>query len=225
MNNLLIALKSANSKLGDVVATYRRVGPSCPQDCALLNKGCYAQRGLTGLQSAKSEARTDDFAHILNGKRDLVRHHVTGDVFKNDKLDADYVSSLIKFHHENPRYTGWLYTHRIQAWDAAGFTADTIPSNLEVIASCDTEADVKYAVANGWKYARVTDDSDKLTENEGWCPIDRLKAAGQSVSEIKITCQSCKLCWDKQYHQLNIVFRKHTGHESKSKNRKELTDK
>jgi hypothetical protein len=214
-HQLLIALKSANAKLGDVVATYRPVGETCPQSCSLLNNGCYAQRSFTALQSKRSKDRDDVIETILKGKRRIIRWNVSGDAFRDDKLDVEFVQQVVDFHKEHQEFKGWMYTHRIQDWDKAGFVSSSIPENLQVIASVDTEQDIQYCIKNGWKYATVTQEYDKkLVNGEVWCPIDKQKHNGKSWDDVSLTCQSCELCWHKDHKAKNIVFSQHTGKEN-----------
>ena len=195
-----------NRKLGiGVATTYRPVGPTCPQDCKMLEKGCYAKRGFVGIHQIASR----DTHHSLDNAEDarFIRHHVSGDVFVNDRLDVEYVQEIIDWHTAHPFTTGWMYTHRIQAWVDNGFTSDVIPANLEIIASVDTENERIYAVKHGFKYARIETDPDKaLPSNEVLCPFDKKKDKGSKTGDIKVTCKSCKLCFADEHAGRNIVF-------------------
>jgi len=203
---LKVTASGGNRKLGKGVATtYRPVGDTCPQDCKMLEKGCYAKRSFVGIHQRASR----DNDHSLDKARNalFIRHHVSGDVFVNDVLDVEYVQMLIDWHTANPLVNGWMYTHRISAWVDAGFTADKIPSNLEVIASVDTEAERVYSIEHGFKYARIEVDADKsLAKNEVLCPFDKKKDAGAYADDIKVTCRDCQLCFADKHAERSIVF-------------------
>ena|SRR3990167_10224170 len=203
---LKIVTNSQNRKLGDtVISTYRQVGATCPSSCALLGKGCYAQKGFTRISSDRSANSNDSFDLINKSGKTLVRHHVSGDVFKDNQIDKEYISNLINFHKNNKNKIGWLYTHDIKAWVKAGFSSEKIPDNLTVIASCDNQEQIDYATKNNFRYSRVTTEK-KLNQNEKLCPFD---AALQSkkIDDIKVNCQSCGLCF--KQNKTNIVFLKH----------------
>jgi len=171
----------------------------------MLEKGCYAKRGFVGIHQIAS----NDTNHSLDNAKDarFIRHHVSGDVFINDRLDVEYVQMLVDWHAANPFTTGWMYTHRIQAWVDAGFTSAVIPSNLEVIASVDTENERLYALEHGFKYARIEVDADKpLASNEVLCPFDKKKDKGSYTDDIKVTCRNCQLCFADKHTGRDIVF-------------------
>ena len=211
ISSLMISIDSENRKLGTMNATYRPVGPTCPHSCAMLKPGggCYARVGPTGMQAINSKARTDDFTRLLLSKHTYTRHHVSGDVFDVDgKIDTFYVMELLRFYRQHPEHTGFTYTHDIEQWDTAGFTVDTIPANFQVIASCDTDEQLTYAIAHGWKYARVT-ETQAIGKGEVFCPIDKLKHNGARIDEIdNVNCANCKLCFNSKFVKLNIVFMK-----------------
>lgn len=204
---LQVVVNSANRKLGPaVVSTYRPVGKTCPADCALLKSGCYALKGFTRFSSERSKAKQSDFSEIVASGKTLLRHHVSGDVFKNDELDVFYVQSVIDFHAKNPHIFGWAYTHRLADWVKAGFTQSQIPKNLTIIASCDTQEQIDFAIKNNFRYARVTTER-KINAGEKLCPFD-VALQSKKIDNIKINCGTCKACW-KQGEKSNIVFLKH----------------
>lgn len=208
--NLMVVPLSQNRKIGYAASTYRPIGQTgtgtCPSNCG-IKKLCYAKTGLVRFAEIRSAGAHGDLEDIARSSRSLVRHHVSGDCFTEDQLDRQYVTTLLAFHKFHRTITGWLYTHHIKAWDDAGFTSDTIPANLTVIASCDSDQGVEYATLHGWQYARITLSTNlpdgKLRANEIYCPYDRAKDFGQSVDEIRVTCSKCRLCFEKNY---NIVF-------------------
>jgi hypothetical protein len=197
--------KSKNAKLGLIAATYRQVGPNCPQSCPALGRWCYAMRGYVGMiQARASDVRRSLRAGFdaLDGVK-VVRHLVSGDAFRQDGrsarhggnrtiFDRQYVRELFAFHKRNPSTVGWGYTHDADAWDTAGCGPETFPDGLEFLASCDTKREAKRLRAAGWRTARVTErlDRDKC---EIYCPIDLAKHRG---AEVKTDCDQCRLCPD-----------------------------
>lgn len=199
MKRLRVVRNSKNSKIGECAATYRPVGITCPQDCALLDAECYAQRGLVNMIQLKSEPYDQEHEELVG--TDYVRHLVSGDAFKDDKLDKDYVSSLLRFHWMHPETQGWGYTHRCQDWDDAGLGPEVHPPNLTILASVDSLPDARRAWKAGWFTARVIDSAADKHPSEVLCPFD---VAVVSKAKPKINCISCKKCWE----QNNIAFLK-----------------
>jgi len=198
---LKVTSSGKNRKLGHgVCSTYRPLGRTCPPGCQMLGD-CYGKRGHVFIQ--QKQALTD--CHSLDKVDDrlYLRHCVTGDAFMDGELDRAYVQYLIDWHTAHPHTIGWTYTHDIEAWDAAGFTADTMPANLHVMASVDTEEQRQYAIAHGWRYARVEPDLDaKAGKGEVLCPFDVAKLR-LHVDDIDVTCKACKLCFK---GKKNVVF-------------------
>lgn len=201
--HLMVIPRSENRKLTDgrisVAATYRATGPTCPQDCALLGAGCYAQRGFVGIQQGRAKDRHDNLDAIAETDVKLVRHHISGDVFKNDRLDAPYLESIIDFHKKNPSIQGWMYTHRWKDLHAAGYRSKKLPGNLAILASCDTVKQMREARRAGWPTARVAEKKADRLDGEAVC---RHQLDGT-------TCSHCKLCWDADPKVKGIMFIRH----------------
>ena len=110
MENTLVILRSQNVKLTDgnisVAATYRVVGKSCPQNCQFLNKKCYAQRGLVRFNQFRAKKRNDSLDQLAKSDVGLVRWNVSGDIFKNNRLDKPYLKEIFDFHKQNPLKIG-----------------------------------------------------------------------------------------------------------------------
>lgn len=190
---------TGNTKLGPGWAcTYRPVGPTCPSDCPLMGKGCYAQRGRVKISAVRSKVRSDSLAGLIGAP--LVRHLVSGDILdESGRVDRDYWQHVCAFHRVSDRSVGLLYTHaadRLTKRDR-----EIIPENLHVLASCDSEAKADELQASGWRTARVTERKAKRS-GEVFCPVDLAKHAGKPV---KANCSSCRLCFESPS---NIVFLK-----------------
>lgn len=201
--HLMVIPRSENRKLTDgrisVAATYRAVGPTCPKDCGFLGKGCYAQRGPVHFQQARARGRHDTLEAIAETDVKLVRHHVSGDLFRGDKLDIPYLESVIDFHRRNPSIQGWTYTHRWRDLHQAGYRPKKMPRNLAILASCDNVKQMREARRAGWPTARVAEER-----------ADRLP--GEAVCRYQLdgtTCSRCKLCWEADPKVKGIMFLRH----------------
>jgi hypothetical protein len=187
-----------NAKLGiGVGTTYRPVGPTCPPSCPLLNGGCYAQRGHVAIQQARSA--NDDHDLMTLASRTLVRHLVSGDWMKTIKdgrkiLDKAFVRAVIALHTKCPWLTGWGYTHAADRFRKAGINPSDLPSNLHILASCDTVSQKEEHNAAGWRTARVIQELSDRTKDEFVCPVDAQKRAG-IPQERRTTCAQCKACF------------------------------
>lgn len=205
---LKVTPSGANSKLGmGVGTTYRPVGLTCPSDCPLLNNGCYAQRGHVAIQQSRS--KHDDHDLMRLGGNTLVRHLVSGDWLKTLKsgrkvLDRVFVRAVISLHVACPWLTGWGYTHAAPAFHAAGIGPRNLPSNLHILASCDTVSQKEEYNANGWRTARVIQELADRQPDEYVCPVDAQKRAGIPPDK-RTTCARCKACFNTDK---NIAFLK-----------------
>ena len=209
MKGTLGVALSDNRKTGPMANIYRTVGTTCPSSCPLLERGCYAKKWPVTFQSKRALESTLDFGAFLDNVRrenpsKIVRLNVSGDVFKDDRVDVEFLNELIAGAKNNPDITIYGYTRGFEKVHEAGFTPDKFPANLTLLASVDSAEDAAKAKALGWKYARVERDYDKEAgKDEVLCPIDAAKAKGK---EPKTTCARCKLCFDKRYEGINIVF-------------------
>lgn len=208
---LKVVPMSHNRKVGSMAATYRPVGVTCPQDCDLLQKLCYAKKGPASIHQRKSATDYHEMNRVFEKDADMVRHHVGGDFFINDELDTDYLDYIISWHRANPRVHGYTYTHRILDLINAGYTADTLPTNLSIMASLNENQWGDDAIrarveAAGYRYTRVTmTRQDALTSKrrgEVVCPHQ----LQEPRTNRRITCKTCKLC---VFAKTNVIFIKH----------------
>ena len=157
-----------------VFATYRAVGPTCPDTCALLPRksaepdqdtgGCYAKQGNCGIHQAKAADLTFDCHEWIDTRprNAIIRFNVTGDIVGVD--GPEYREAVRSGMQGRPDLQAWLYTHAwadpaIQAW------RDTLPSNCSVIASCDSEMEAVQAYLAGWSRVAVV---GRGNENGAW---------------------------------------------------------
>lgn len=195
---LKVVPNGANSKLGPGVGTtYRPVGPTCPNDCPLLNRGCYAQRGHVAIHEKKSSDDADNLMAL--GGNQLVRHMVSGDWMRPLKsgkkaLDRVLVRAVITLHRKCPWLTGWGYTHDRQAFTDAKIKPADLPSNLHILASCETLEQKTEHNEAGWRTARIIEEREDKTADELLCPVDLQKRLGVPPSE-RTNCARCKACF------------------------------
>lgn len=195
---LKVTPRGHNAKLGiGVGTTYRPVGLTCPPDCPLLDGGCYAQRGHVGIQQSRS--KHDDHDLMTTTSNTLVRHLVSGDWLKPTKdgrriLDVFLVRDVIALHQKCPWLVGWGYTHARKRFTAAGFTPKGLPSNLHILASCDSVESKAEHNAAGWRTARVINEIADKQPDEFVCPVDAQKRAG-IPQERRTTCARCQACF------------------------------
>jgi hypothetical protein len=205
---LKVVSNGNNAKLGPGVGTtYRPVGITCPPSCPLLGNGCYAQRGHVGIHATKSADDNGDLMALAGNT--LARHLVSGDWLKTlangrKTLDKAFVRAVIALHKKAPWLTGWGYTHAAAEWRKAGITPKDLPSNLHILASCDSADEKAAHNANGWRTARVINEATERQADEFLCPVDAQKRKGVPA-EKRTTCARCKACFaaDK-----NIAFLK-----------------
>jgi hypothetical protein len=157
----------------------------------------------------KKSGAKEDSMDEMNGAP-LVRHHVSGDFFKESKdgrklVDKKYVELFKKWHGRGvQKWTNaWVYTHGAEQLERAGHGAESWPENVQVLASCDSKEDAKALQGKGWRTARVTEELDDLEPGEVYCPYDKVKVTGKGKP---ITCHVCRLC---VHDGPNIVFLKH----------------
>jgi hypothetical protein len=199
---------STNQKLGDgVYATYREVGCTCPQSCALLGNGCYAQHGNVALHARRGTQSPVDGDMLLGWMESqipperLVRHHVSGDLFRDDQPDMPYIEALMEGHRRRSDLDGWLYTHGWRKLDARRLNS---LRNLTVNASADTMDEALEAHRAGWPTTVVVDPDQAcvyLKEAD-----TRLVICPQQTHDVK--CSDCQLCL-KSERKAIVGFRMH----------------
>lgn len=198
---------SGNSKLGNGVrATYRQVGPTCPNECSLLNNGCYAQKGLVKMHQSGAEPSDNDADEILSYLKDLpggkkIRHHVSGDFFKDNKPDRDYIGAILQGHLERPDLEGWSYTH---GWERLEAEQLNCAESLTVNASTDNLEQAKKAKREGWPVTTVV-ESD-APKNQTLDSGEKVVVCPSQTDDVP--CSECKLCMQKN-RECIVAFRKH----------------
>lgn len=211
--------RSENRKLGigKCSATYVSQA-SCPTDCPLLHKGCYAEKGTprfatfkvnqspereSPIELAQAESKAID---SLSGKFPL-RLHVVGDCA--GLMEANLVSMAAERYQAKHQQPVWTFTHAHHRVPRAAWR------NISVLASCHSLEEVEAAHQAGYAASLV---SNRLPPTQG-------KAWKESCGEKEFTlipcpqqsgkakdCISCRLCFrDDKLHAAKavIVFKKH----------------
>jgi len=198
---------SGNQKLGDGVrATYREVGPTCPNECELLEtEVCYAMKGPTAIHSGDSPPSNEDADRILEYLMNLpggkkIRHHVSGDFFLDNEPDWSYITAILHGHRKRSDLNGWTYTH---GWKRLYPDLMNSTESLTCNASCDTIEEAHTAYDNGWPTVVVVPP-----DSEGGYTEDGTKVVVCPYQTDDITCSDCMLC-TQQDRNFIIGFREH----------------
>lgn len=196
------------------MATMRPVGATCPADCPLLGKGCYAQKFHQNMVSKdvstnpsvfdeNMEKATRRHTHGKARKPKLLRFHVSGDIMFNNMVDETYVSVLTKWAR---RYMDMgipviNYTHVWRAPLAKAIQFFTRASTHNVLHTVQ-------AVRAGW---HVIMQVGKGQANEAKAILKQHGLTGVHCpfQTHKITCARCKLCQVKGDINTIIVVEKH----------------
>lgn len=207
------ASDSSNKKLGKGVrATYREVGPTCPQDCQhLQSKSCYAMYAFVKIHADKSEYDKNDaniiYSYLTNlPLKKKIRHHVSGDFMKpGDEIDNDYIDAVLAGHKLRPDLQGWTYTHVWKRLDSEEMNSE---KSLTVNASCDTEDDVRKALSEGWPATMVVDEGFEGGR------IDETNVVVCPNQTHDLSCADCMLCFRKNRKAV-VAFRVHGSGKTK----------
>lgn len=200
MTRTLVVLDSGNGKTGHAAVTYR-TQDTCPTECPLYGKGCYARGRIFGIPERLGTEDTDDYAAVRAlGARTgpgalprggLFRANVSGDVLLADgTLDIGYVNALSDVATARPDADVFTYSH---AWRRDDVTPDMAPG-VTVNASCETVDDIERATAAGWP----------TVLEEPFPAGDPRSLIGQTIAGRKVvqcpaqtrglTCEQCRLC-------------------------------
>lgn len=189
--------RSGNRKLGDAAATYVAQA-SCPQSCAFLGAGCYAEGGRMALHTrllnqspvtnpAALAVLEASAIGTLSGRRPL-RLHVVGDA-QNALAAATLADAASKYRSKQGtrRQPVWTYTH---AWRDIARRAWR---SISVLASCETLSDVRRAMRKGYAAALVVAEhpADGRAYRVG--NITLIPCPEQTRGR---TCTECRLCFN-----------------------------
>lgn len=145
---------------------------SCDPDCPFMGEGCYAENGPMGYvtrrlnsydrehqpspeETARAEA---DAIRKLTGENPL-RLKTVGDCRTNEAVAI--VREAVDEYQAKHGASVWSYTHAWRKVDRASW------GDTSVLASCETEDDVRRATAEGWACAAVFDGAVPLPKQFG----------------------------------------------------------
>lgn len=194
---MFLVLRSNNSKVGDVSATYAPIAPTCDPSCPLMNNGCYAQSGNVGflvrrLERDNANLNGDTLA-VLEGDEiaDMARHaepwralriHVSGDAatpFRAEQMARGAAA-----------WKGpvWSYTHawrkvRREHW-----------GRVSVLASCESIEGVLDARRQGYAAALVV--ASHPADGRAYRSPSGVKVIPCPSQTRDVKCSYCRLCWD-----------------------------
>lgn len=193
------ATRTHNEKIGDVFATYA-AQQSCPSGCVFRNGGCYAETGQVGkfvtapLNAAADEADASalevalaeaDAIDGLDGSLGLpLRLHVVGDCATDET--ARIVSAAAARYVERGGGPVWTYTH---AW---GTVDRSSWGEVNVLASCETHADMQEAHTRGYAPSLVVDQFEGRRKTALEAGFSLLPCPAQTTPGV--TCATCRLC-------------------------------
>ena len=222
MTPILAVESSANTKVGNVSATYAPQ-QTCPKSCPFMGSGCYAESGLVGMQTrkinrmAESEGLTklalakmeSTAIRKLSGLRPL-RLHVVGDATTNQA--AKMLSTAAAGYTAKHGSKVWTYTH---AWQNVKRTSW---GSVSVLASCESIEAAGIAMLQGYAAAVVVSEHASGTATiaeDGIRIIPCPQQTGRAAN-----CLECGLCMRADWLHASrsvIQFAAHGPQEKKTK--------
>ena len=202
-----------NRKLGGAVLSWSRpYGVTCPP-CELYNNGCYADPATQPphFHPFKTSLSVPDFSLAPAERIKHIRLHVVGDFGlatddgTADDPDIAYIDALER----SARITIqdiWTDTHgwRIPKWRDARASLRT---RIQILASCGTAADVRDAVASGWRPAYHGPDVSLDAAYHVVAGLRLLTCPAQRRAAV--TCSTCRACWSTSPRYDGIAFADH----------------
>lgn len=217
MKRLAFAVEtSSNAKLGTNVSATYASQESCPDDCPFLGDGCYGEYGHVGIITgrlndagpatpalvARQEAAAIDG---LSGDH-LLRLHVVGDC-RTTASAKNLAEACERYALRGmvPRRgkKAWTYTH---AWHRV--PRDAWGDAVSVLASCQSVAGVKKAMARGYAVALIVPQF----QQEAAYDYGGLKLLPCPWQTRGITCKDCKICLDDERLRKNEIVVGFTAH-------------
>ena len=197
MTRVHLTLVSRNMKTGPIPVS-TTTAETCPDNCPLKAKGCYAKGGPLAIHwrkvtEGKSGMNWDSFCHAIDGlpKGQLWRMNQAGDLpGVNDALDTIALGQLVQ---ANRGKRGFTYTHKplstyeehlaIKRANAQGFT-------INLSANSPTHADTLSDLDIGPVVTVLPQDQ---TENST-TPAGRKIVVCPATIRDNVSCATCGLC-------------------------------
>lgn len=202
----LVGKLKRNVPLGPyVTSTFVSIQATCPDSCAFKENGCYATSGITVALMRNLDSHSEGWtalevmreeARLIDGKRGVkdggrhgdegrdIRLHVGGEVSCDE--GARILAGAVGRYRDRGGGVVWTYTHRWRDIPRTDW------EEIQVLASCDTEADIVDAREQGYVPAFVVErfKSNKVFDVAGTTFVPCPAEAG------KMTCVQCRLCLD-----------------------------
>lgn len=190
--NVIGAERTENKKLTtapDVrrIAVTYATQASCYPKCPLMFNGCYAEGGPLGIITRRlNNGYTGDIMQVAYDHAEIIdalsgtvplRLDVVGDC-PNDAFTR-IVSAACERYTAKHNMPVFAYTHCWRDVERASW------GTVNVLASCDTHADIAYAESRGYGTAMAWDNNTPAPSNSFVCPQTTGKVAD---------CMSCGLC-------------------------------
>jgi hypothetical protein len=191
--------KNKHSKLGKFIArSMSMTVDNCPSECTLMNNGCYAQSGRVNLHAMRArEMLNDVYEFMVNLPQNWkMRHNVSGDFFRDDMPNVDYLEDVKKASKEREDLVSYGYTHG--AVRLAPYKPNELP-NLTINASCDTFAEIREASALGYPCVTAI-DADLMPKDDAgnFLPMvkrdDMVLRICPNLLDENVKCSDCMLC-------------------------------
>ncbi len=199
-----VVLKSGNSKIGSIAATYRTQA-SCPTSCPLMGNGCYASGRIFGIPQRLGR---EDLQAVLGLIDTLpqgrgLRLNVSGDFLTDDGTpDHDYIAACNAVAEARPDVKMIAYTH---AWRS--LSADMF--SFSVNASCESDDEIAEALATGWQAVTV---NGPVGESVSGRKVVRCPAETRD----NVSCETCMACAADTRTRPVISFTAHGGGKAKA---------
>lgn len=202
-----VVASSDNVKLGPMAATYA-AQVTCPLTCPLRGAGCYAESGAIAFgTNQRNDVATLKNAAILEVLQDeadgidrlfprskrgkvnrfakVLRVHVVGDS-PTDEAAAVTGAAMVRYQNRTEK-RAWTYTH---AWRTVKRSSW---QGANVLASCETPAEAREAMAAGYGAAIVvpTHKDVKAYRLDGAEDLKVIPCPNQTRG---VKCKDCQLC-------------------------------
>jgi len=193
--NTHLALKSRNAKVGPIPVSTTSAD-TCPDNCGLKTKGCYAKGGPLAMHWAKVDKgeRGTDWQTFCGAIADLPsgqlwRHNQAGDLpGTGNRINTAELSALVIANHGK---RGFTYTHKPMTKTNAGAVKNANKAGFTVNLSADTVAQADTLAALDIAPVVVVLPIDAKRETK--TPQGRTIATCPATY-MNTNCKDCGLC-------------------------------
>ena len=214
---MFLKMKSNNSKIGKMAATYVPINKTCPTSCPLKDNGCYAKQSFVGMHNFKLQQLNENkkaYDIIRSEAREIIkmgpkakgqtlRIHVSGDARTN--ASAKLLSNAATY------WDGKVYSYT-HAWREVNRESW---GGISILASCENMEDVKAAYKKGYASAIVVDTHKD--EKAYMAGEFKIIPCPNQTKDVK--CIDCGLCMNDKFLKDNksvIAFAVHGAGKKKA---------